>query len=431
MTSPKSGTGYGRTDASRLSGANGRRMRILVVNAGSSSLKLRVIDETDGLSFFEDLPAIDGSDVASAPWRHGGLLDRIGAVDAVGHRVVHGGTEFLAAVRIDDRVIGRLEALADLAPLHQPASIAAIRWARTVMPDVPHVACFDTAFHARIPEGAATYALPRAWRERWPLRRFGFHGLSHAHAARRTAELLGRPLRTLRLITCHLGAGASLAAVAGGRSVDTTMGFTPLEGLVMATRSGSVDPGLLLWLQQRGGLSADAIENGLEHEAGLVGLAGTADMREVLAAEANGAPEARLALDVYVHRLRAGIGAMAATLGGLDALVFTGGVGENAPAIRSLAVGSLGFLGLEIDPERNERGSGDREIGPASDDSSRILVVESREDLEIALQIRPVIRSQMPALAITPSGNELRSPTPDPIATKAPPTLESGPPERE
>jgi acetate kinase len=366
-------------------------MRILVVNAGSSSLKLRVVDERDVLVLAEDLPALDPTAGPAAPDRLERLLDRVGAIDAVGHRVVHGGTEFVEAVRVDDGVLEQLEALSDLAPLHQPASIAALRWARAALPAVPHVACLDTAFHAGLPAAAATYAIPRSWRERWPLRRFGFHGLSHAYAARRAAELLDRPLDSLRLVTAHLGAGASLAAVAGGRSVDTTMGFTPLEGLVMATRSGSVDPGLLLWLLRRRGLSADEVAEGLEHDAGLGGLAGSADMREVLRAADAGSADAVLARDVYVHRLRAGIAAMAASLGGLDALVFTGGVGENAAPVRAAGVGGLAFLGLAIDPERNEHGTGDREIGPAGAASSGVLVVASREDLEIARQVRSAL----------------------------------------
>ena len=257
-------------------------------------------------------------------------------------------------------------------------------------PDIPHVVCFDTAFHATLPDAAATYALPAAWRTRWPIRRFGFHGLSHAWAARRTAELLGRPAERLRVVTAHLGAGASLAAVAAGRAVDTTMGFTPLEGLVMATRAGSVDPGLVLWLLRGGGLHVDEVADTLELRSGLLGLAGTADMREVLAAADEGAPAATLARDVYIHHLRSGIAAMASSMDGLDALVFTGGVGENAPTVRGMAIERLSFLGLAVDAHRNEEGSGDREIGPAGSTPS-VLVVESREELEIARQVRAVI----------------------------------------
>jgi acetate kinase len=310
-------------------------MRILVVNAGSSSLKLRLLGERDELLASHDLePPETGAAATRALAK---TLAGLGGVDAAGHRVVHGGTELVDAVVVDAAILARLRALTDLAPLHQPKSLAGLEAVMAALPGIPQVACFDTAFHAGMPAAAATYALPAAWRERWPLRRFGFHGLSHAYLSRRTAELLGRPPADLRIVTCHLGAGASLAAVAGGRSVDTTMGFTPLEGLVMATRSGDVDPGLLLWLQQRGGLAAAEIADALEHESGLRGLAGSADMREVLEAAAAGSERASLAIEIYLRRLRAGIAAMAASMGGLEALVFSGGVGERAPAIRGRA----------------------------------------------------------------------------------------------
>jgi acetate kinase len=239
------------------------------------------------------------------------------------------------------------------------------------------VACFDTAFHATLPEAAFTYALPSALREQFGVRRYGFHGLSHAYASRRAAEMVGGS----RIVTCHLGAGASLCAVLDGRSVDTTMGFTPLEGLVMATRSGSVDPGLVLWLLERGRMSEPEMASALEHESGLLGLAGTADMREVVSRSDSAAV---LALDVYVHRLRAGIAAMAASLGGLDALVFTGGVGENSPEVRSRACSRLGFLGVSVEPGLNGSNEGDGPVG------ERVLVVRAREDLEIARQVRQV-----------------------------------------
>ena len=341
-------------------------------------------------------------------------------MDAVGHRIVHGGTAFRAPVLVDERVVARLRELADLAPLHQPKSLAALDAVSAALPEVPAVACFDTAFHAGLPAAASTYALPPQWRQRWDLRRYGFHGLSHAWAARRAAGLAGREQAGLRVVTCHLGAGASLAAVRDGCSVDTTMGFTPLDGLVMATRSGSLDPGLVLWLQEHVGTPSEELAAALEHRSGLLGLAGTSDMREVLiaagvreddAADASGpattiAPaDARLALDVYMHRLRAGIAAMAAALGGLDAVAFTGGVGENAPEVRRLAAEGLGFLGLAVDRERNENGDGDREIG-APGAAVRSFVVESREDLEIARSVRRVLdpaRRQDPPLECTPA----------------------------
>lgn len=371
-------------------------MRILVVNSGSSSLKLRVLDEHDQLVGSSDLPAVamgsDDKPDAATPEAVRAAIEALGTVDAVGHRVVHGGMEFSAPARVDAAVIGRLDAVSELAPLHQPRSIAALRLVGAILPDVPHVACFDTAFHAGLSPAAATYALPRAWRERWPLRRFGFHGLSHAYIARRSVELVGRPADGLRVVSCHLGAGASLTAILDGRSVETTMGFTPLEGLVMATRSGDVDPGLVLWLQQHGGLSVDEIADGLEHDAGLKGLAGTDDMSEVLAGVAAGDEAARLACDVYLHRLRAGIAAMAAAIGGLDVLAFTAGVGENAAAIRAGAVEGLDFLGLAIDRALNEGGTDDREIGRAGS-PVRVLVILAREDLEMAANVRSALGS--------------------------------------
>jgi acetate kinase len=251
------------------------------------------------------------------------------------------------------------------------------------------VACFDTAFHATLPAAAATYALPAEWRERWGLRRYGFHGLSHAWAARRAAELTGRPASALRVITAHLGAGASLAAVLGGRSIDTTMGFTPLEGLVMATRSGSVDPGLLLWLQTSAGLTAEEVTDALEFRSGVHGLAGTADLREVVERAEQGDADAGLALDVYAHRARAGVAAMVAALGGVDVLVLTGGVGERSPAVRSAVVNGLGFLGLALDPERNRTAEPDADIGVTG--AVPVYVVAAREDLQIAAEVRTVL----------------------------------------
>jgi acetate kinase len=361
-------------------------VRILVVNAGSSSLKLRVLDRDDAVVAGSDLPPVDALGADGI----GSAVEAMGPVDAVGHRVVHGGTRFTAPVLLDDGVVTALRDLTQLAPLHQPPALAAIDAVRQVLPDHPAVACFDTAFHASLPDAAATYAVPRRWREELGVRRYGFHGLSHAYAARRASQLLGRPMYELRIVTCHLGSGASLAAVAAGRSVDTTMGFTPLEGLVMATRSGTVDPGLVLWLQQHAGLTAAQVLDGLEHGGGVLALTGTADMRVVLAAVAGGDAGARMGLDVYLHRLRASIAAMAAAMGGSDVLVFTGGVGERSPAVRAGAAAGLEFLGVSIDAGRNETGSADREIG-AEDATVRTLVVAAREDIEIANGVRAIV----------------------------------------
>jgi acetate kinase len=348
-------------------------VRVLVVNAGSSSLKLRLLGDDDALLGTRDLEP--GEDVGPA-------LDALDEADAAGHRIVHGGERFSAPVVVDDEVSTALHELTALAPLHQPKSLAALAAVRRARPDLPEVACFDTAFHATLPAAASTYALPREWRERWPLRRYGFHGLSHAWAARRAGAA--------RVVTCHLGAGASLAAVRDGRCVDTTMGFTPLEGLVMATRSGSVDPGLILWLLEQTGMAERELAEALEHDSGLLGLAGTADMRAVIAASEREEPAAVLALDVYVHRLRAGIAAMAASLGGLDALVFTGGVGEHASEVRARAAAGLGFLGVALDDVANSGADADAEIG-APGAPVRTLVVEAREDLEIARGVRAVL----------------------------------------
>jgi acetate kinase len=344
-------------------------MRILVVNAGSSSLKLRVLGPDDTV--------LGTSEDAAAAAALATLPD----ADAVGHRIVHGGERHTSPERVTPELIASLRELTELAPLHQPKSLDALEAVERARPGLPAVACFDTAFHAGMPAAAATYALPRAWRERWPLRRFGFHGLSHAYAARRAAELLGRAPAGLRLVTCHLGAGASCCAVHGGRSVDTTMGFTPLEGLVMATRSGSVDPGLVLWLAEHHGLAPRELARELEHGSGLLGLAGTADMREVLAHADAGDPHAQLALDVHHHRLRGEIARMAAAMDGLDALVFTGGVGERSARVRAEVCAGLGHLGVAI--ARDPGGEG--VIG------ERVVVVEAREDLEIARAVRALL----------------------------------------
>jgi acetate kinase len=367
--------------------------RILVVNAGSSSLKLRLLDSHDRLLAQHDLPVVAGRFDRAAVAK---ALVAEEPPDAIGHRIVHGGRRYLGPVRLDASVERDLRALVDLAPLHQPKSLEALDAVKAVYPDTPAVACFDTAFHAAMPASATTYALPREWRERWDLRRFGFHGLSHAYATRRAGEILGRRPETFRAVTCHLGAGASLAAVAGGVSVDTTMGFTPLEGLVMATRSGSVDPGLLLWLQEHVGMPAQELASTLEHRSGLLGLAGTADMEVVLARAQAGDETGVLALGVYVHRLRAGIAAMVAAMAGLDVLVFTGGVGERAATVRAAACDGLAFLGVRLSPAANEATPGtdglDRDI---SSPRARIrsIVIEAREDLQIAHEVRQVLEA--------------------------------------
>ena len=336
-------------------------LRVLVVNAGSTSLKLALVDE-DG----------DAQTVAS-------LEEAPADVDAVGHRVVHGGDRFREPVLIDETVLAELEAVSELAPLHNAPALTAIEAAREALPDRPHVAVFDTAFHATLPEEAATYPLPARWRRELGLRRYGFHGLSVEWAAERVP--------VPRLVVCHLGGGCSVTAVRGGESVDTTMGFTPLEGVPMATRAGSVDPGLLLYLL-RHGLSVDELEQALEHESGLLGLSGMSPHVHVLeTAMVAGDERALLALAVYGRRIAQAASSMAVSSGGIDALVFTGGVGEHSFWVRERVCAELGFLGVAVDDEANMRLRGEGEIA-AGDSTARVVVVESREDVVIARAAR-------------------------------------------
>lgn len=360
---------------------------VLVVNAGSSSVKLRVLGAGDEIVAREDLPALDEGD---AEVKLESFLRSAPDVGAVGHRVVHGGPRLRRAVRLDPQVRATLGEAADLAPLHVPPALDAIDMVSAHLA-APAVACFDTTFHADLPPAAATYAVPWRWTEDLGVRRYGFHGLSHAWAAERGAHLLGRPVTDVRLVTCHLGSGSSLAAVAGGRSVDTTMGFTPLEGVVMGTRSGSVDPGALIWLQRHGLTVAD-LERALERESGLLGISGvSADPREVLDAAEEGGRRARLALEVWAHRVRGAIAAMAAAMGGLDGVVFTGGVGEGSARLRASACDRLRFLGVELEQEGNaDAGAEDAVLSPPGARVS-VLLVHAREDLIIAREVRRVL----------------------------------------
>jgi acetate kinase len=322
---------------------------VLVVNAGSTSLKLSVVDGDDSRPVDSFVPA-----------------------DAVGHRVVHGGERFRDPVLIDDEVEQELGRLVELAPLHNAPAIKAIKDARKALPDVPHVAVFDTAFHATIPAEAATYALPERFREEFRIRRFGFHGLSVQWAAEQ--------VRVPRLVVCHLGGGCSVTAVRDGRSVDTTMGFTPLEGVPMATRAGSVDPGALLHLL-RSGVGIDELDETLEHESGLVGLGGTDDVRRL---------EGTLALAVYTYRIAGAVAAMAVALGGIDALVFTAGVGENSALVRSAVCERLSFLGITLDEAANASARPDADIA-APESIVRVIVVHAREDLMVARSVRGLL----------------------------------------
>ena len=357
-------------------------MNVLTVNAGSSSLKLSVLDADDVVLATRESGTDEiGDEIAL-------LLDETGPVDAVGHRVVHGGAAHVGPERVTPALVRDLEELVPLAPLHQPSALAGIRAVDAALPDVPSVACFDTAFHADLPAAAATYAVPQEWRQRFAVRRYGAHGLSHAYASRRAAELVGD--RASRVVVAHLGSGASLCAVHDGRSVDTTMGFTPMEGLVMATRSGSVDPGLVLWLLTEAGLSADQVADGLDRRGGLLALAGSKDMAEVVDRAGGGDEAAVLALDVYVHRLVGLVAAMTAALGGLDVLVFTGGVGERSDEVRRRTAQRLLHLGVALDEAANATARPDVDVSAAAA-AVRTLVVAAREDLEIAGGTRTVL----------------------------------------
>jgi acetate kinase len=363
-------------------------LRVLAVNAGSSSLKLSVLEDGRNLVESRNLATRRGSPDLRALDSY---LAGAGELDGAGHRLVHGGTRFRESVRIDDEVHLALAQAGDLAPLHNANGVAAIDRIRALQPDLPLVACFDTAFHTGMPDAAALYAVPRKWIEKYGFRRYGFHGLSHSYASARAAELVDRPLSELRTVTCHLGAGTSLCAVHGGRSVDTTMGFTPNEGLVMATRSGSVDASGVLWIAKQEGTDIGAVNADLSRRSGLLGLSGTSgEMRAVLEAADGGDPQARTALDVYLHRLRGAIATMATAMEGLDVLLFTGGVGENAAAIRERCCQRLGFLGIELDPDLNRSAELDARVG-AESSQVEVLVVKAREDIAIFREVEQVL----------------------------------------
>lgn len=313
------------------------------------------------------------------------VLDHPSEIEAVGHRVVHGGAIYQQSVLITDEVKATIDRLATFAPIHNPANLAGIESIEHILgTTVPQVAVFDTAFHTTLTPAAYTYPGPHNWLQDG-IRRYGFHGISHSYCAQRTAQILGRDLKHLRLITCHLGNGCSLTAIRDGKSVDTTMGFTPLEGLMMGSRSGSIDPGILIHLLQQGCTGAE-LDQILNRKSGLLGLSGvSSDLRQVLSAIDSGNPQAQLALDVYLHRLRSHIGAMLASLGGLDVLVFTAGLGENSALIRASACEAFEFLGLKLDPFRNEQSPQDEDIAQP-DSSVRVVVIHTQEEWAIAQQ---------------------------------------------
>ncbi|GHD41237.1 acetate kinase [Streptomyces galbus] len=393
-----------------------RGTRVLVLNSGSSSLKYQLLDMRDGsrlaaglverigeqTSRLKHTPLASGGDVREA---EGPIADHDAALKAVaqelsrdglgldspdlaaiGHRVVHGGMFFTEPTVVDDAVIAEIERLIPVAPLHNPANLTGIRTARALRPDLPQVAVFDTAFHTTMPESAARYAIDPRIADRHRIRRYGFHGTSHAYVSRATAELLGRAPEDVNVIVLHLGNGASASAVRGGRCVDTSMGLTPLEGLVMGTRSGDLDPAVIFHLARVGGMSMDEIDTLLNKRSGLFGLCGDNDMREIRRRIDGGDEAASLAFDIYVHRLKKYIGAYYAVLGTVDAVAFTAGVGENAAPVREAAVAGLEGLGLAVDPERNAvRSDRPRIVSP---DAARVAVavVPTDEELEIATQ---------------------------------------------
>ena len=367
-------------------------MRILVVNAGSTSLKLRIVEGDDRVTKTADYHPPGGSPKDCLRR----FLASAGPLDAVGHRVVHGGSRFVRPIAIDASIRSELEELTDLAPLHNPPALAAIDALSHLLPNVPAVASFDTAFHASLTPAAWSYALPAAWVQKWKLRRYGFHGLSCEWSVRRAAALLQRPESSLRIVICHLGGGASVTATSGGRSVDTSMGFTPTEGLVMATRPGDVDPGAIAWLAAHGVSPTDLVD-GLERSSGLLALSGglTSDMRTLLLHRERGDLAATLAVDVYVHRLRAKIAAMAAATDGTDVLVFTAGVGENASEIRTGACERLEWMGISVDPDANRAVSSEDADISQKGAKVRTLVIHAREELVVAAGCRAALSSRM------------------------------------
>jgi acetate kinase len=370
---------------------------VFVVNSGSSSIKYQLVDVETGAAVVGGIIERIGAKASQAKDHVAGMkiaLDALGTghnITAVGHRVVHGGTIFTEATVITDAVQRQIESLAPLAPLHNPANLVGIRAAITALPGIPQVAVFDTAFHKTLKPEAYTYAIDATLAAKHGVRRYGFHGTSHKYVSERAAEFLGRPLKDTKTIVLHLGNGASACAVDGGESIDTSMGMTPLAGLVMGTRSGDLDPAILSYLHREAGLGFDDLDTLLNNRSGLVGLAGEGDMRDVQDAASAGDDKAELALAVYRHRLRHYIGAYLAQLGRLDALVFTAGVGENSASLRAAAVDGLEGLGISVDPARNASTAKDARYISPDGSPVAVLVIPTNEELEIARQTLAVI----------------------------------------
>ncbi|MEG4343812.1 acetate kinase [Microcoleus sp. A003_D6] len=405
-------------------------MKILVLNAGSSSQKSCVYELNDvppdrplqplweakidwthqqgaaelkvttakGTQFEEEFASESRTDAISRMletlWQgKTKIINDLKEIDIVGHRVVHGGSDYQESTLISPDVKKAIARLSLFAPVHNPVNLEGIEALEKILPNVPQIAVFDTAFHAQLPPAAFVYPGPYEWLENG-IRRYGFHGISHQYCARRAAEILNRDFADLRLISCHLGNGCSLAAIRGGFSIDTTMGFTPLEGLMMGSRSGSIDPGIIIHLLKESDLTSEKLDNILNRNSGLKGISGvSSDMRQIGEAIAQGNERAQLAWDIYIHRLRAGIGAMLASLGGLDALIFTAGVGENSAVVRSAACEAFGFMGLKLDAEKNQQSPVDEDIA-AADSAVRVLVIHTQEDWEIARECWNFIRQK-------------------------------------
>jgi acetate kinase len=369
---------------------------VFVLNAGSSSLKYQLVDPESGQVAASGLVERIGEPGSAVPDYETAVRTALGRLDgeaapvACGHRVVHGGDRFGGPTVVTDAVERAIDELSALAPLHNPANLAGIRAARAVLTDIPHVAVFDTAFHRTIPPQAATYAIDADLALRYAVRRYGFHGTSHQYVSRAAAEFLELPLEDTKIIVLHLGNGASACAVDGGRSIETSMGMTPLEGLVMGTRSGDIDPAAIFHLHRQAGLGFEELEDMLNRNSGLKGLTGHGDMRDVQAAASDGDERAEAALAVYRHRIRRYIGAYLAHLGGLDAVVFTAGVGENNSLLRRRTLAGLEHLGIQVDADRNEVPSKQaRRISP-DDSPVAVLVIPTNEELEIARQTAAV-----------------------------------------
>lgn len=363
--------------------------RVLVLNPGSSSLKWSVLRADTEQEEAGDSAGWHGRQPGAYADAVRSILERQPDVGAVGHRVVHGGAAFTAGALIDPAVRRAIADLCELAPLHNPIALAGIDAVSAARPDLPQVAAFDTAFHQTMPPAAAAYAVPHSWTLRFGARRYGFHGLSVAYALRRSGELLGAQPR--RLAVCHLGAGCSITAVESGRSVDTSMGFTPLEGMMMGTRSGSVDPGLLLYLLTQRGVPVDELDDALNYRSGLAGVSElSGDLREVLSAADAGNEQARLAYALFIRTLVRHLGQMIGVLGGLDAVVFTGGIGEHSARVRADVGSAFAFLGLYLDEGANGAAEGDRDLA-TRDSAVRVLAIAAREDLSVLAEVRRLI----------------------------------------